>query len=262
MSMFEGFADTPDARLWYWDTGGVGEAVVLCHPASQSCQIWEHQRPVFVAAGYRVIAYSRRGHYRSEMGSSLSGGTTVGDLSNLFDHLGLRQAHVLGAAAGGITATGFAVSFPDRVRSLILAGTIVAPAENDWRALYDRLGIAGLRGIVPTEFLELGPTYRATNPDGTRRFSELGEEATSRGPSKQPIGADVRWATLEAMPVRTLLLTGEADLYAPPPLQALVATHIPNHHLATIPQCGHAPYWETPDTFNALVLDFLAGAKG
>ena len=101
--MFEGFADTPDARLWYWDTGGVGESVVLCHPASQSCQIWEHQRPVFVAAGYRVIAYSRRGHYRSETGAAQNGGTTVGDLSNLLDNLGLRRAHILGASKSLVT---------------------------------------------------------------------------------------------------------------------------------------------------------------
>ena len=57
----EGFAAVPGARLWYWDTGGQGEPLVLCHPASQSSQIWLYQQPVFAEAGYRVIAFSRRG---------------------------------------------------------------------------------------------------------------------------------------------------------------------------------------------------------
>jgi pimeloyl-ACP methyl ester carboxylesterase len=54
-----------------------------------------------------------------------------------------------------------------------------------------------------------------------------------------------------------LLLTGEADLYAPPPLHNMIAPHLPRHELATLREVGHAPYWEAPDEFNRLVLDFL-----
>src|SRR5436853_6144494 len=98
----EGLATVPGARLWYWDTGGGGEPLILCHPASQSSQIWLYQQPAFAQAGYRVIAYSRRGVYKSEWGSEADGATGVGDLAGLLDALGLQRAHVLGAAAGGI----------------------------------------------------------------------------------------------------------------------------------------------------------------
>ena len=255
--MFEGFAHTPDAKLWYWDTGGDGAAVVLCHPASQGCQIWEHQRAAFVAAGFRVIAYSRRGYDQSEVGSADHAGTLVGDLANFMDRVGIDQAHILGAAAGGITATGFAVAHTRRVLSLTLAGTIVAPAESEWRTMYERLDIANLRGRVSAEFLELGPTYRAINPDGAARFGELGAQARPTTPLKQSLGAEVTWQTLEQMQSPTLLLTGEADLYAPPPIQALVAKHLPNHRMQTLREVGHAAYWESPEKFNAIVLDFL-----
>ncbi len=30
----EGRLDVGGARIWYWDTGGAGEAVVLAHPLS------------------------------------------------------------------------------------------------------------------------------------------------------------------------------------------------------------------------------------
>jgi len=79
----EGFATVSGARLWYWDTGGDGEPLILCHPASQSSQIWLYQQPVLARAGYRVIAYCRRGVYRSGKGPGENPGTTTGDLRNL-----------------------------------------------------------------------------------------------------------------------------------------------------------------------------------
>ena len=59
-------AQVPDSRLWYWDTGGSVVPIVLLHPpATGSALIWGYQQPVFAKAGYRVIAYSRRGYYNS-----------------------------------------------------------------------------------------------------------------------------------------------------------------------------------------------------
>lgn len=254
---FEGFADTPQARLWFWDTGGGGEALVLCHPASQSCRIWGYQQPFFSAAGYRVIAYSRRGHYRSEVGADEERGTSVGDLINLLDSLNVERAHLLGAAAGGITAMGCTVAHPHRVLTLSLVGTIVSPDEQEWRELYGRLGLAAVRSVVSTEFLELGPSYRAAEPDGTARFAQLAAEAKPRGPVQQAIGSKVKWRDMEQVIAPTLLVTGEADLYAPPPLQDLIGAHLPSSERATIREVGHAAYWEAPNTLNELVLDFL-----
>ena len=64
----EGLAQLADTRLFYWDTGGDGQPIVLMHPASGSALIWGYQQPVFAKAGYRVIAYSRRGHNGSDPG--------------------------------------------------------------------------------------------------------------------------------------------------------------------------------------------------
>jgi pimeloyl-ACP methyl ester carboxylesterase len=253
----EGFIAVPGARLWHWDTGGSGEPLVLCHPASQSSQIWLYQQPVLAKAGYRVIAYSRRGHYKSEPGTDGERGTTVGDLAALLDALGVSRAHVLGCAAGGITAMGFALAHPARTISLVLAGTIVSPDEEEWRELYQRLGIARVREAVSTEFLELGPSYRALDAEGVARFVALEHAAKSGGAVRQPVGAVINWAAMERLEVPVLLLTGEADLYAPPPLQAMIAAHLPRRETYTLREIGHAPYWEAPREFNRLVLDFL-----
>jgi pimeloyl-ACP methyl ester carboxylesterase len=257
VSAIEEFATVPGARLWYWDTGGGGQPLVLCHPASQSSQIWLYQQPAFAQAGYRVIAYSRRGYHKSDRGSEEDRGTLVGDLAGLLDFLGLGKAHVLGAAAGGITAMGFAVAHPTRVCSLILAGTIVSPEEDEWRTLYHRLGLASARQSVSTEFLELGPSYRAVNPEGVSQFLDLEHASKPNGIIRQPLGVMVNWAAMERLQVPVLLMTGEADLYAPPPLQRMIAAHLPKHEMLTLREVGHAPYWEVPTEFNRLVLNFL-----
>ena len=256
-NMTDGMADVGGAKLWYRDTGGQGQAVVLCHPASQSGLIWKHQLAALAKAGYRAIAYSRRGYFGSDGVDPESPGTEIGDLAGLLDVLGIGAAHVVGAAAGGGVAMRMAVAHPHRLHSLVLAGTIVAPDEDDWRELYGRLGIANVKDVVSTAFIELGPSYRAVDPAGTLRFAELSDQARPRGAAGQPSGVTLTWQAMQRTDIATLLVTGEADLYAPPPLQRLLAQHLPRHELATLREIGHAPYWEAPEAFNALLLDFL-----
>lgn len=255
----EGYADLGDVRLWYWDTGGDGEVIVLCHPGSQSSLIWQYQQPVLAAAGYRVIAYSRRGYYRSERGDELTPGTTVEDLNNLMQHLGVEQAHVLGAAAGGITAMAYAIAYPEHTSSLILAGSIVSPDEQQWREMFGRLEMNEAREHMSPAFLELSASYRAGNPAGTELFEQLSAESRQNSPVAQPSGVSVNWAAMEALQTPVLFLTGEADLYSPPSLQRLFAQHVQDSILEVVPESAHAVYWEQPGKFNQIVLDFLAG---
>ena len=71
VAMTEGLADLGNVKLWYWDTGGPGEAVVFLHAGSGSSEFYPYQQPVFAKAGYRVISYSRRGQYKSELGNDV-----------------------------------------------------------------------------------------------------------------------------------------------------------------------------------------------
>ena len=64
--------------------------------------------------------------------------------------------------------------------------------------------------------------------------------------------------TLKRLPMPTLLITGEADLYSPPALIRRVAAQIPNSEVVIVREAGHSSYWEQPDEFNRAVLDFLA----
>jgi pimeloyl-ACP methyl ester carboxylesterase len=65
------------------------------------------------------------------------------------------------------------------------------------------------------------------------------------------------YARLETMQVPVLVLAGEADLLSPPALMRLLAAHLPNRRFVTLPEAGHAAFWEQPELWNRLVLDFL-----
>src|SRR3954471_19161475 len=120
----EAFAQLADTQLYYWDTGGDGQPIVLMHPNSGSALIWGYQQPAFAKAGYRVIAYSRRGYTNSAPIVEGKAGNAADDLLALVDALGIRKFHIVAAASGGTTAAEFTVLHPDRLYSLTVSGNI------------------------------------------------------------------------------------------------------------------------------------------
>ncbi|HWG05682.1 MAG TPA: alpha/beta hydrolase, partial [Beijerinckiaceae bacterium] len=158
----EGKAQVGKIQLWYWDTGGDGEPIVLVHPASGSGLIWGYQQPVFAKAGYRAIGYSRRGHYQSSPIDEHDPGTGAADLNALVDHLGLEKFHLLGCAAGGGVAADYAFSHQDRLLTLIVSSNSVGQRSGYIADHAARVRPKEWEGL-PVWFRELSPGYRGAN---------------------------------------------------------------------------------------------------
>jgi pimeloyl-ACP methyl ester carboxylesterase len=253
----EGFAELPDGRLWYWDTGGGGEAIVLLHPNSGSALTWPYQQPVFARAGYRVVAYSRRGHHRSSPVPPENPGSGSTDLHAIVDWLGLGAFHLVAAAGGCSHALDYAHSHPERLSSVVLCGGRGGIDDEEYQALTTSLLPEGFEQMPP-EFRELGPSYRAANPDGVRAWVEQHGMAVTGNREGQEAVNRVTWMSLGGLRVPVLLMTGDADLYIPPSLLRSFAAAIPGSEMMLFPEAGHAIYWEQPERFNRAVLDFLA----
>jgi pimeloyl-ACP methyl ester carboxylesterase len=252
----EGIAELPGTRLGYWDTGGEGAAILLLHPATGSALIWGYQQPVFAQAGYRVIAYSRRGHHNSAPVAKDNPGTAVADLHNLVGHLGVGKFHVVGSAAGCSVAIDYALSYPERLLSMTLASGIGGVRDPDYLKASEGLRPEGFNAM-PAEFRELGPSYRAANPEGVKAWRDLEHRAVTGNRLGQKPANEMTWARLRQLPVPTLLITGDADLWQPPALMRLFSRNIPNSELLIVSEAGHSVYWERPDVFNSAVLDFI-----
>jgi pimeloyl-ACP methyl ester carboxylesterase len=253
----EAVAELPGTRLWYWDTGGPGRPVILMHAATHSAAGWVYQQPVLAGAGYRAIGYSRRGYFRSDPSDPADPGVAADDLDHLIQHLKLGQVDLVAAAHGGFFALDFTLAQPAKVRSLTIVSSLMGITDADYQATNHRLRPKFFADL-PHEFQELSPSYRAGNPDGVAAWLELQHQAMPGQriipKSKQPL----TWARLETIRLPTLLMTGESDLYTPPSLLRMQASHLPRAEVVTIAEAGHSPYWEQPTVFNQILLDFLA----
>lgn len=255
----EGHANLPGVRLWYTDSGGGGVPVVFVHQATGSSRVWEYQVPAFTKSGYRVITYDRRGFGRSTVDASgPQPGTGADDLLALVNHLGLDRVHLVGTAAGGIVSFDFAVSFPQRLRSLVAANTIGGVQDEDYLEMSRRLRPPQFAALPP-DVRELGPSYRAANADGTARWLALEKISRPEGttPPVQTFRNRLTFSLLETIAVPTLLMTGDADLYSPPAVMRLFSARIKNSESVIVPEVGHSMYWEQPDLFNQKVLEFV-----
>jgi pimeloyl-ACP methyl ester carboxylesterase len=159
------------------------------------------------------------------------------------------------AASGGSTAADFAMAYPDRLFSLtVSSNTLGVRGGPIARAA------ASLRpknwDDIPSEVQEVGPSYRAVNPEGLKLWVELEHKAfvgTVRGQGRREMTEPM----LAQFKMPIFLITGAADLDAPPSIMRMVQARIPNSELAIASESGHSVYWEQPDFFNKAVLDFI-----
>ena len=252
------YAELPGVKLWFSDTGGSGVPLVLLHANTGNSEIWENQFSAFAHAGYRVIAFDRRGWGKSlaDPASGPQPGTIAGDLDALADHLKLDKLHLLGVAGGGFAALDYAAWRPQRLRSLVIGASTGQIADREIADFAARLEIPGIRQLPPV-YLEVGPSYRGADLEGTKRWREIEEHSRQAGAPNQPLRTPNTFAKIATITAPTLVIAGDADLLAPPALMRVWAAHIKDHEWAVVPDAGHAMAWERPEVFNELVLGFV-----
>ena len=252
----EGMAELPGTHLGYWDTGGTGEPVVFLHPASGSALVWLYQQPVFAEAGYRVVAYSRRNYYNSDLAPEDNPGTGSEDLHHLIEFLGLEKFPAVSSAAGGSVAADYALSHPERLLSLTVSSNNLAATTGYIAETAVKIRLKEWDDL-PRWFRELGPSYRAANPEGVEKWIELNHKSETGKGARQRLANVVTPEKLRTLKVRTLLMTGAADMFTPPSIMRMIARHVPNNVVVIVAECGHSPYWEQPEFFNRTVLGFI-----
>ena len=252
----EGLATLSGARIGFWDTEGNGQPIVLVHPATGSAKIWVYQQPAFARAGHRVVAFSRRGYANSDPVPMTNAGSASVDLHNLVQFLRIQKFHLVGSAAGGQISIDYALSHPDRLYSLTLACAVGGVTDKAYTDMAARIRPAGYADM-PAEFRELSPSYRAMNPEGAKAWAELEHGAITGNRFGQTNVNPITLATLGGLKVPTLVIGGDADLGAPPPMLRMYAARIPGSELKIVAEGGHSLYWEQPELFNSTLIDFF-----
>ncbi len=195
----------------------------------------------------------------------------VNDMAAVLDAAGVPSAHVYGRSRGGVLAQEFAFTHPGRTRSLILCGTshrgpgAVGSTDRVDRAMNFTPEMTREQIFAAQDQAMAAPGWRERDPDAfayclatdleapPRRFAVTRQQEALSGWSSH--------ARLSTLACPTLVICGEDDGMAPPENSRQIAALIPNAKLRLIPNCGHLPMLEQPETVADAVVAFLTAGS-
>ena len=239
-----------DLEIGY-ESHGAGPPVVLLHGATSSGRAdFAAQIPI-LAASFRVFVPDARGHgaTRWDATKGLEAAWLVDDLRAFADVLGLATFHLVGFSMGAMTALGFAVRWPQRLRTLVLVG--ISPQREPRASVARRL-------MDPVRIERDDPAWAA---DLTRRHAPVqGDGAWQR--LLPAVAADVASQPsltsreLRAITPPTLVVCGDRDPFVPVDQAVGLARQVRDGRLFVAPDCGHQVMAHEPTLFNEALAGF------
>lgn len=264
---------TDDGIKLYYEEVGSGIPIVLVHEFAADLRSYEAQMRFF-GQRYRCIAYNARGYPPSDVpedGERYSQERARDDIRTVLDALKIDKAHIVGLSMGGFATLHFGFSYPERARSLVVAGCGYG-ATPDKRgqfageaeaaaANFEKLGMA-----KAAEGYALGPTrvqFQNKDPRGWREFADQLAENSTEGAARTMRGVQKRRPSLfdlvekmKAITVPTLIMTGDEDWPCLEP-GLLMKRTIPTAALIVMPNAGHTINLEEPAAFNQHISEFF-----
>ncbi len=267
-----------DMRLHFHEAGvGNPQTVVLLHGGGPGASSWSNfSRNIGVLARhFHVLAVDQPGYGHSDKHAEHEqyNRYSATALLNLFDHLKIERAALVGNSLGGGTAVRFALDNPERAGRLVLMGpgglsvNLFAPDPTEGVKLLGRFTADPTRENME-KFLRI-MVY-----DQKLITQELVEErfaiastpeslAAARAMGKSFAGADfelgMMWRDVYKLRQRVLLIWGREDRVNPLDGALVALKQIPRVQLHVFGQCGHWAQLEKFDEFNKLTVDFLGG---
>jgi non-heme chloroperoxidase len=274
-----GSENQTDIEIYYEDHGS-GQPVVLIHGYPLDGHSWERQERVLLEAGYRVIAYDRRGWGRSSR--SVVGhdyDTFAADLKALLDQLDLRDVVLIGFSMGSGEVTRYLGSYgSDRVSKAVLMGAIppfLLKTDDNPEGVPGEV-FDGLKDAIVKDRYAYFKTwfddfYNVDVLAGTRISDQAWQASFNvacMGSAHSTYACVDTWLTdfrddLPKIDVPTLVVHGTADRILP---FSATAERLPDliDDVRLVPVEGgpHNIAWTHPEVVNPALLEFLADGNG
>src|SRR5579884_3233094 len=141
---------TVHGRSLFYEVVGTGADTVIFIPAlGASYDMWRSQVSAF-AADYTVVLYDGVGHRPLAPGhADINLSDLAEDLAALADAVHARRPHLVGLSMGGMIAQVYAITYQDRVKSLVLAATTSSYPEDRRRQMEERAATVAKQGMGP-----------------------------------------------------------------------------------------------------------------
>jgi 2-hydroxymuconate-semialdehyde hydrolase len=251
---------------------GQGPPVLMIHGSGPGVSAWANWRlsmPV-LAQRARVIAPDMVGFGYSDRPADqrYDMDAWVAQAVGVLDALDIERSDLVGNSFGGALALALAIRHPQRVRRLVLMGSVGVPfaitpgLDAVWGY---QPSFATMRGLL--DIFAHDPKL------ATDELAQLRYEASIRPGFQESFTAMFpaprqRWvdamcsaeADIRALPHETLVIHGREDRVIPLANSLTLAHWIPNSQLHVFGHCGHWTQIEHAARFTRLVGDFLAEA--
>ncbi|KAG8899918.1 hypothetical protein FRC00_000670 [Tulasnella sp. 408] len=235
--------------LWY-DTFGSSNShrspIIFLHGGLANSDYFGQQVRFFEGKGFKIITVDSRGHGRSTTDFTIPIGYDLmsDDFVALLDHLKIPKASFVGWSDGAINALNIAAKHPDRVDKVFafaanynpsgVMDTTVSPVFNT----YVNRTIA--------EYGRLSP-----HPD---RYEEFLNQIVQMW-QEQPNWTESFFSTINEMNV--WIVDGDHEEAVYRSQQDDMARWLPDAGQLLLPQVSHFAFIQDPDTFNAMLWNFL-----
>jgi pimeloyl-ACP methyl ester carboxylesterase len=261
--------------------GGAGEKILLIHGLAGSSKTWDDVIPLLTPHA-EVIAVDLLGHGESAKPTGdYSLGAFASGLRDFLSILGIDSVTIVGHSFGGGVAMQLAYQHPHLVDRLVLVGSGGLGREVSW--LLRLLTLPGAEYVMPVAFpkplvdraTDVGRQLGRRNirspklAEMWRAYSSLAGATnrkafvrTMRGviePTGQTVNASDRLYLAAHVP--TMIVWGDQDGIIPVAHAHAAHDLIPTSRLEIIEGVGHFPHVEQPDTFAALLVDFLESSQ-
>lgn len=266
----------PATEIYYVDAGQ-GQPIVLIHGWPLSHRSWEAQITALTKAGYRCIAYDRRGF--GESGKPDGGydyDTFASDLNDLITHLDLKDVVLAGFSMGGGEVARYMGRYGSgRVSKAILLGAVppflLKTADNPEGV--DKSVFDGMLQSVSKDriaFLEeFFPNFYNYEPGANGVSADLIPFSKWQAWPASPLGTQqciVAFGTtdfrddLKKFTVPTLIVHGDSDRIVPFEVSGKRSHEmIPESRLEILKGAPHGFAATHAQQLNDLLLDFLRG---
>ena len=245
----------------YYEVHGEGQPVIMMHHGFGSTKIWKGIYPQFVAEGYKVVLYDRRGYGRSEPGHDFQEfyesdryvPESAEELRVLKEILGIGECHLVGQCEGGVVGAEYAARYPQEVKTLTTAST----------QCYSEITMIELNATkLVVRFADLQPELQAKMIDWHGTDAEWRyDQFTKYGGAYGVQYFDLR-PTLNRIGCPTLVLYPDRSSIFDVEQSIAFYRALPKGELAVFPKCGHNTYEQRPEDYIKTVLDFIRRSTG
>lgn len=250
---------------------GAGAPVLLLHGIGGNAATCGALAELLGAAGYRTYCWDAPGYGRSADPTPVAPGSDDfydhgAAVAELLTELGDEPVHLVGTSWGGVIATAVAASYPESVRSLVLADSTRGSGVTPERARGMRSRVDELREVgVPAFAAARAPRLVSPACEGVIARMVETEMARVRLPgyaaAAEYMARTDTGPRLAAVAAPTLVLVGEDDIVTGVAESRLLADAIPGALFGLILGAGHAAVQERPAATAAHILRFWKGSS-